>query len=102
MSRRARVRPPHRSPRQSPALGVEDEAMSSTMMLPQAEAYDAPADLVEHDFDLKWSDGFPVVPPTQAKIDAVVDVLGGEPDFVEAGSRRAAGNAHGRCSRSTR
>ncbi|HEY0396639.1 MAG TPA: hypothetical protein VGD01_19335 [Candidatus Elarobacter sp.] len=44
----------------------------------------SPEDPVEHYFEQAWSDGLPVVPPTQAKIDAVVDALGGDPDYPEA------------------
>src|SRR6516165_11956929 len=40
-------------------------------------------DLVELYYERGWSDGLPVVPPTREKIDAVVAVLGGEPQFVE-------------------
>jgi hypothetical protein len=40
-------------------------------------------DLVEHYFQQGFTDGLPVVPPTQEKIDAVVAALGGEPSFVE-------------------
>src|ERR1700753_2234178 len=40
-------------------------------------------DLIELYYERGWSDGLPVVPPTQEKIDAVVAVLGGEPQFVE-------------------
>src|SRR5258708_37779166 len=40
-------------------------------------------DLIELYYDRGWSDGLPVVPPTQEKIDAVVGALGGDPQFVE-------------------
>src|SRR6202789_3188934 len=40
-------------------------------------------DLVELYYDRGWSDGLPVVPPTQEKIDAIVAVLGSDPEFVE-------------------
>src|SRR5258707_9206924 len=40
-------------------------------------------DLIELYYDRGWSDGLPVVPPTQEKIDAVVAALGGAPQFVE-------------------
>ena len=43
----------------------------------------ASADLVELYFERGWTDGLPVVPPTQDKIDAVVAALGGDPGFVE-------------------
>ena len=40
-------------------------------------------DLIELYYERGWSDGLPVVPPTQEKIDAVVAALGGDPQFVE-------------------
>src|SRR5688500_12246312 len=44
---------------------------------------DAHVDLGEYYYERGFSDGLPVVAPTQAKTDAVVAALGGEPDFVE-------------------
>lgn len=41
------------------------------------------ADLVEAYFERGWTDGLPVVPPTPAKIKAVVAALGGDPAHVE-------------------
>lgn len=41
-------------------------------------------DLVEHYFDQPWSDGLPVVPPTPARIAAMLDVLGGQADDLVA------------------
>ena len=46
-------------------------------------------DLVEAYFERGWTDGLPVVPPTPAKIAAMVDALGGEPGMWSAASRRA-------------
>jgi hypothetical protein len=43
----------------------------------------ADVDLVEVYFERGWTDGLPVVPPTQDKVNAVVQALGGEPSFVE-------------------
>ena len=45
----------------------------------------APAgtDLVEWYFGQGWTDGLPVVPPTRAKVDAMVVALGGDPNHVE-------------------
>ena len=43
----------------------------------------AEVDLVEVYFERGWTDGLPVVPPTRAKINAVVEVLGGDPELVE-------------------
>jgi hypothetical protein len=40
-------------------------------------------DLVEWYYEHGFSDGLPVVPPTPEKVDAVIQILGGEPDFVE-------------------
>ena len=40
-------------------------------------------DLVEWYFEQGWTDGLPVVPPTRALVDAVVEALGGDPQFVE-------------------
>src|ERR1700678_402427 len=40
-------------------------------------------DLIELYYERGWSDGLPVVPPTQEKIDAVLAALGGDPQFVE-------------------
>ncbi len=51
---------------------------------PEHRAPPVPADLVEYYFEQAWSDGLPVVPPTPAKIDAVVEALGGDPSFAEA------------------
>src|SRR5579863_1501862 len=47
------------------------------------EAVARGTDLIELYFDRGWSDGLPVVPPTQEKLDAIVAVLGGDPQFVE-------------------
>jgi hypothetical protein len=41
------------------------------------------ADLVEWYFEQGWTDGLPVVPPTRAKVDAMVAALGGDPHRVE-------------------
>src|SRR5690606_40986279 len=54
--------------------------MSAAM---QEERVDAGVDLVEYYYEKGFSDGLPVVPPTQEKIDEVVQALGGDPDFVE-------------------
>ena len=44
---------------------------------------DGGADLVEAYFERGWTDGLPVVPPTPAKIEAVVAALGVDPEHVE-------------------
>jgi hypothetical protein len=40
-------------------------------------------DLTEWYYEQGFSDGLPLVPPTPAKIDAMIDALGGDPDFLE-------------------
>ncbi|MDE2571670.1 MAG: hypothetical protein KGM44_03990 [bacterium] len=42
-----------------------------------------PEDLVESYFEQPWSDGLPVVPPTPAKVAAMVEALGGDPGRLE-------------------
>ncbi len=44
---------------------------------------EADVDLVEWYYSQGFSDGLPVVPPTPAKVAAVVESLGGNPEFVE-------------------
>ena len=43
----------------------------------------ADIDLVEYYYERGFTDGLPVVPPTQAKIDEIVNILGSDPEFVE-------------------
>ena len=40
-------------------------------------------DLVEWYYEQGFSDGLPVVPPTPAKVEAMLEMLGGEPEFIE-------------------
>ena len=47
------------------------------------EFVSADTDMVEAYFELGWTDGLPVVPPTPEKIEAMVTALGGEPERVE-------------------
>src|SRR5262245_19726396 len=54
---------------------------SAPLELSSTDATDV--DLVELYFERGWTDGLPVVPPTQDKINAVVQALGGEPTVVE-------------------
>ncbi len=51
---------------------------------PAASTVPSGVDLVEYYYERGFSDGLPVVPPTQEKIDDIVAHLGGEPGFVEA------------------
>ena len=44
----------------------------------------ADVDLVEYYYERGFSDGLPVVPPTQEKVDEIVARLGGDASFVEA------------------
>lgn len=60
----------------------------SAVQKPRPEAgtvsvVDASVDLIEHYYELGFSDGLPVVPPTPAKVAAMLDALGGEPAKVE-------------------
>jgi hypothetical protein len=41
-------------------------------------------DLIEWYYEKGYSDGFPVVPPTPEKVEAMLAALGGDPDYVEA------------------
>src|SRR5215469_11469579 len=47
------------------------------------ESVPSTTDLIELYYERGWSDGLPVVPPTREKVDAIVEVLGGEPDRIE-------------------
>src|SRR5205807_3497764 len=59
-------------------------ALKSAEMAEKNALYAPPGiDLVEWYFEQGWTDGLPVVPPTQAAVDAMVAALGGEPDLVE-------------------
>lgn len=40
--------------------------------------------LIEQYFEQPWSDGLPVVPPTDASVQLMVEALGGDPDHLEA------------------
>jgi len=53
---------------------------------PQADAASVPegTDLVEWYYEKGFSDGLPVVPPTPAKVAAMLEALGGEPQTLEA------------------
>src|SRR6516225_10374047 len=39
-------------------------------------------DLVEWYFEQGWTDGLPVVPPTRARVDTIIEALGGDSHFV--------------------
>ena len=61
----------------APALKPAQTAEENTLRAP------AGTDLVEWYFEQGWTDGLPVVPPTRARVDAVVDALGGDPGILE-------------------
>src|SRR5215813_15413385 len=58
--------------------------MSLTPLLLEPSSREpADVDFVELYFERGWTDGLPVVPPTQDKVNAVVQALGGDAGFVE-------------------
>ena len=56
------------------------EAFFSTLVSLRKGTLD---EAIEKYFELGWTDGLPVVPPTQDKVLEFVETLGGDPDFVE-------------------
>ena len=61
--------------------------MNNTVLTEASQAsqlVSADTDLVEYYFERGFTDGLPVVPPTAEKVAAIVQVLGGDPQFVEA------------------
>jgi hypothetical protein len=61
----------------SEAPTIAGEAKTATGCVP------AGTDLVEWYYERGWTDGLPVVPPTPAKVAAILEALGGEPGRVE-------------------
>src|SRR6201998_566120 len=61
----------------APALNPAQTVEANALRVP------AGTDLVEWYFEQGWTDGLPVVPPTRAQVDAVVDALGGDPGILE-------------------
>src|SRR5690348_15132608 len=59
------------------------EALEQVGTAAAVEGVPPGTDLVELYYERGWSDGLPVVPPTPDKVDAIVAVLGGNPQFVE-------------------
>ena len=59
--------------------------MARPAMEPEQSVLRVPAgtSLVEWYFERGWTDGLPVVPPTRAQVDAVVEALGGAPNLCE-------------------
>jgi hypothetical protein len=55
-------------------------AIKEVSKSPHGEA----VDLVEWYFEQGWTDGLPAVPPTREKVSAVLELLGGGPDLIEA------------------
>jgi hypothetical protein len=62
---------------------LAEPALDAISTAASVETVPSSTDLIELYYDRGWSDGLPVVPPTQEKIDAIVDLLGGEPRHVE-------------------
>lgn len=64
----------------------EEIPMSAVLQAKASPANMVPAgvDLVEYYYERGFTDGLPVVPPTQEKIDEIVARLGGDAHFVEA------------------
>ncbi len=64
----------------------EEIPMSAVLQAKASPASMVPAgvDLVEYYYERGFTDGLPVVPPTQDKIDEIVARLGGDAHFVEA------------------
>src|SRR5215475_8488180 len=58
-------------------------ALGSTQPGESALRVPSGTDLVEWYFEQGWTDGLPVVPPTQRLVEAFVDALGGDPQLVE-------------------
>ncbi len=59
------------------AQPAEVKATANVVRVPEG------TDLIEWYFEQGWTDGLPVVPPTRERVDAVVEALGGDTDFVE-------------------
>ena len=68
-----------RSPVASTTASTTGSNTASTVAFRAPEG----ADLVEWYFEQGWGDGLPVVPPTPEKMEAMLEVLGGEPNEVE-------------------
>jgi len=58
--------------------------MSALPAAPAVTEVPEGTDLVEWYYERGFSDGLPVVPPTPAKLAAMLEALGGEPDTIEA------------------
>src|SRR6266852_1938930 len=58
-------------------------ATSATEEEPNVVRVPAGTDLIEWYFEQGWTDGLPVVPPTRARVDAFVEMLGGDAHLVE-------------------
>lgn len=50
----------------------------------ESDPADVTSALIEQYFDQPWSDGLPVVPPTERSVEAMVDALGGDADALIA------------------
>ena len=59
---------------------MDTEILAQAGVTASIESVPANTDLVELYYERGWRDGLPVVPPTQDKIDAIVAVVGGDPN----------------------
>src|SRR5215813_5696837 len=68
----------------SPSSTMAQSALKAAET-PERNVLSVPAstDLVEWYFEQGWTDGLPVVPPTQRAVDAFVEALGGDAQLVE-------------------
>ena len=57
--------------------------MNKSKKIVNSEIVEINYDIVEKYFELGYTDGLPVVPPTKEKIDLFVNALGGDSAFVE-------------------
>jgi hypothetical protein len=65
--------------REAGGATLKDEAVPGCI----PEKVEAGIDLIEWYYSQGFSDGLPVVPPTDEKIEAVVETLGGDPQYLE-------------------
>lgn len=59
---------------------LKEQSMTEIL---KSTKFEMAVDVIERYFEMGWTDGLPVVPPTKEKIDLFVASLGGEPNFLE-------------------
>ncbi|MEX2615521.1 MAG: hypothetical protein WD767_05455 [Alphaproteobacteria bacterium] len=62
---------------------MSSDAAVTTQAFPSNGRVADDTDLVEWYYAQGFSDGFPVVPPTPDKVEAMLEALGGDPDYLE-------------------